>query len=258
MNVTTIIANYNYGQYVVSAVKSALHEDYKNHNIVVVDDGSTDDSIDRLKKEFGFSSFVKSHVFNFGKYEITCDLYKKDNISVLATKNNGASLARNIGMWYSWNDTDIFSILDADDEYVNNKISSLVPFLKDDVGVVYADYVIERNGYTKYEYKKPYSINQLMKECIVHSGSLIKKKYLELVKLSDGQIYRKELHGPAGKEFIGCTEDYDLWLRLSQVCMFTHIPDYHTYVREHGQNQSFKMTQEIFNNNLQIIQNLCK
>ena len=88
---------------------------------------------------------------------------------------------------------------------------------------------------------------------MVHSNSLIKKKYLNEVKLPNGEFFDSRLHGPASQGFIGCTEDYDLWLRLSKVCIITHVPECLGIANQHGNNQSMKMTTEIFNEQAKIL-----
>ena len=246
--ITTIIANYNYGSYVDQAIQSAMNQTVKN-KIIVIDDGSTDDSISKIIENFHFSS---SYAWPIKGNPVK--IYSSDWIDLIQSKNNGASTARNIGMWHSWDNTEFFCILDADDSILPDKYEKFLKIMEDDaVGVVYGDYVIRRPGYTKYEYKQPYSIQALSENCIVHSGSMIRKSYLEKVLLSTGEVYDKNLHGPASKGFIGCTEDYDLWLRLSKVCMMVHVPEMLSIVNEHGNNQSMKMTQEIFNKNSQTI-----
>ena len=109
--------------------------------------------------------------------------------------------------------------------------------------------------YTKYEIKNSYSRELLSQKCIVHSGSLIKKEYLEQIILPlTGEFFDSRLHGPGSESFIGCTEDYDLWIRLSKVCMITHVAAPLSVVRETGQNQSLKMTPEMFQHKAQILQ----
>lgn len=257
--VTIVIANYNYGNYVVNALASALNQTHKC-NIVLVDDGSTDDS---MKNILGFlkpNLTSKSTGWFTDLTNSPVEIYDTSiGVTVLSTENSGASTARNIGIKYAWAETDVFAILDSDDEYLPTKAERLLAILNqhDEIGVAYADYTIYRTGeknYRKYEFKQPYSYNKLKQECIVHSGALIKKKYLEKVLLPTGEIYDKNLHGPLSKGFIGCTEDYDLWLRLSDVCIISHCPVSLSIVNETGQNQSMRMNGEIFQKNMQIIQ----
>ena len=106
---------------------------------------------------------------------------------------------------------------------------------------------------SKQELKPPYDRQVLLQRCIVHSNSLIKKEYLEAVRLPNGQFFDSRLHGPASKGFIGCTEDYDLWIRLSKICIITHVPECLARANEHGNNQSLKMTGEIFQKQAQIL-----
>ena len=104
----------------------------------------------------------------------------------------------------------------------------------------------------------PYSGKELEKQCIVHSGALIKKKYLDMVALKNGDIYDPNLHGPASKGYCGSSEDYCLWLRLARVCMIVHVPKILTFVNEHMNNQSSRMNAEIFAKNMEIIKNNIK
>lgn len=243
--ISTIIANYNYGDYLISAIDSALNADFNGftHKVIVVDDGSTDDSVEKVKKAFEFSSCWE-------KPDKTIYYGNGNTLEFICTDNKGASAARNTGINHCWNNSDFFHILDADDKISKTKLVKMMQKMESqEIGVVYADYYISREMYNKYEYKQPYDIARLREECIVHSGSLIRKNFLNMVKLPNGDIYDINLHGPASQEFIGSTEDYDLWLRLSKVCMFTHIPEPLTIVREHGRNQSCKMNDEIFVNN---------
>ena len=47
-NVAIIISNYNYGEYVLEAIDSALNQTYPNIRVYVLDDGSSDDSWDKI------------------------------------------------------------------------------------------------------------------------------------------------------------------------------------------------------------------
>jgi glycosyltransferase involved in cell wall biosynthesis len=233
--VAIICANYNYGDYILAAMESIQKQYYQGEiRLYVVDDGSSDNS-----------------------WEIISEFAESDPKFVFAKRieNSGASVARNVAIDMCWDWADIIGVLDADDAYYLKKVDKLVAKLveHEEVGVAYADYENVFPNYTKREFKDSYCSIELQKNCMVHSNALIKKKYLEMIRLPNGEFYRSELHGPASQGFIGCTEDYDLWLRLSKVCMTTHIPECLGVANCHGRNQSMKMTPEIFKQNVKII-----
>ena len=236
--VAIVCANYNYGRFIVEGMKSIQRQTYKGDiRLYIVDDGSSDNSWLKI------SQFAKD----------------KDNVYVKRIENSGASVARNTAMEMCWEWADIIGVLDADDEYKPTKVEKLVEKLTEhpEVGVAYGDYDIHREygdkHYVKYEAKSPYCRKELSVRCMVHSNALIKKEYLEKVILPNGEIFDSRLHGPASQGFIGCTEDYDLWLRLSYHCIMCHVPESLSIVNESGQNQSMKMTPEIFQQQAQIL-----
>ena len=259
-NVAVIISNYNYGDYVLDAVSSALEQDYEGQfRIYVVDDGSSDGSYEKLLAYAGedVSSITDTHQVTEPYYNGKMKLFQCSDLNLwcYSIENSGASTARNVAIWEAWQWADCFAILDADDLYHPSKVSKQVEKLieYDEIGVTYSDYIIHKsytyNDYEKYEYKYPYSKFELEKQCIVHSAGIIKKKYLSKILLDNKEFYDSNLHGPGSQEFIGCTEDYDLWVRLSGVCMMSHIAEPLSYVRETGLNQSMKMTSDIFQDN---------
>ena len=255
-NVAIIISNYNYGEYVLGAIDSALNQTYPNIRVYVLEDGSSDDSWDKISS---ITDEISAEEMNTPYYTGPIERRQKDNLYAYKTNNSGASTARNVAMWEAWEWAEIFGILDADDMYKPQKVEVLIQKLLDDsqVGVAYGDYETHRTyghtNYIKHEYKLPYDKRALENGCIVHSGSLIKKDFLEHIILKNGEFFDSQLHGPASKGFIGCIEDYDLWLRLSNICMIVHVPDPLSIVRETGQNQSMKMTNEVFQNNVASI-----
>jgi glycosyltransferase involved in cell wall biosynthesis len=226
--------DYNYGDYIVAAMDSIVNQTYKGEiRLYVVNDGSTDDSWEKMRN------------FNSDKIEV----------EILNIENSGASVARNVAIRLCWDWADIIGVLDADDAYHPKKVEKLVAKLveHDEIGVAYADYTNVFPDYNKREFKNSFSLLGLQKQCMVHSNALIKKEYLEKARLPDGEFYRSSLHGPASQGFIGCTEDYDLWLRLSQHCMFCHVPENLGIANQHGRNQSMKMTTQIFQENAKIM-----
>lgn len=247
--VYSIISNYNYGWNLLKCIEACIAQKkyYPDHSVVVVDDGSTDGSKDLVLGAYKFESCAEL-------FEPNRTVYYHPELTFITQENAGASAARNVAIKEVFNQASFFHIVDADDMPLDYKVAAMMEKMADDdVGVVYGDYIIRRPDYNKREFKKSFSREKLLKECIVHSGALIRRSHLEKVLLPNGDIYDTKLHGPASKGFIGCTEDYDLWLRLSNLCLFIHIPEILTMVNEHGKNQSMKMTQEIFNNNMRTI-----
>jgi glycosyltransferase involved in cell wall biosynthesis len=233
--VAIVCANYNYGKFIVDAMKSIMNQTYNGElRLYVVDDGSSDNSWEKISK------FAAEY---------------PDFVSAQRIENSGASVARNTAIEMCWDWADIIGVLDADDEYYPEKVEKLVNKLVEyeDIGVAYADYVNVNPNFSKREFKTSYDRETLLSRCIVHSNSLIKKEYLEKIVLPNGEIFDSRLHGPASQGFIGCTEDYDLWIRLSKVCMMTHVPECLGIANISGQNQSLKMTSEIFTNNAKIL-----
>lgn len=110
--VSAIIPNYNYERYVGEAVNSALVQTYKNREVIVVDDGSKDDSLQVLE--------------SFG-----------DKIKVIKQQNTGVSAARNNAVRESTGE--FLAFLDADDVWYPEKIARQVDrFLEDpELGLVH-------------------------------------------------------------------------------------------------------------------------
>ena len=99
--VSIVVPVYNSEKYLIKCVDSILKQSYKNLEILLIDDGSTDRS-----------------------YDICCDLAKKDNRIVVKQKSNGGvSSARNLGILTSNGEFILF--VDSDDT-VNEKYVELL------------------------------------------------------------------------------------------------------------------------------------
>ena len=238
-SVTILIANYNDEEYLDIAIESAVNQDYPGPlNICIVDDGSTD----------GSWGIIEAYINSPAKDTAQVDLdvtfsqndggrYGETKVYAIKNENSGPSEARNVGIRYMIEKTDIFAILDSDDEMYENKVSECVPVFERGegmIGVVYGDYDTFHTNTRKIirEYR-------LTQECIVHSGSLISKKALEEVVEETG-YYDKTMR---------TCEDYDLWMRISEKFIIAHVPKSLTKVRVTGENSSFIINQEVWQQN---------
>jgi glycosyltransferase involved in cell wall biosynthesis len=102
--VSVIIPNFNYGRYLEDCISSVINQSYKNIEIIIVDDGSTDDSVSIIEK-----------------YDTKIVLVKKDN--------SGVSDSRNIGLKIATGD--YLTFLDADDTLEPTKIHDQMQLMKD-------------------------------------------------------------------------------------------------------------------------------
>lgn len=100
--VSVLIANYNYADFVGDAIKSVLQQTYPNFEIIVCDDGSTDNSV----------GVIKSYV-------------ERDSRVHLVTKENGG-MASALNVAYQLSNGEIICLLDSDDLFESHKLSEIV------------------------------------------------------------------------------------------------------------------------------------
>lgn len=97
MKISIVIPSYNQSQYLNSAISSALDQTVKAHEIIIVDDGSTDNSLE----------IAKSY----------------DGVKVISQVNKGLPSARNTGIMNATGDYLLF--LDSDDMLLENAIKRI-------------------------------------------------------------------------------------------------------------------------------------
>lgn len=246
--VTILIPNYNDEEYLDRSIESALNQDYPGPTVIcVVDDGSTDASWDVIKDRM---DNPKKDVY-LGKDVLTVrgvGTFGNKEFIAIKNENSGPSGARNVGIGYTLDNTDIYAMLDSDDEMYPHKVRSCVMAMLDPMmGVAYGDYDVlhVESGKKIREFKEPYSRKRIMQECIVHSGAAVKKEALESVLEETGYY----------DETMRTCEDYDLWMRISEKYMIAHIPESLTLVRVTGDNSSFIVNQETWQKNwLRVMQ----
>ena len=244
-SVTILIANYNDEEYLDKAIASAIHQDYDGPlQVCIVDDGSTDGSWDVIVPYINHPAKDAHSHLDVTFSRILGGRFGNTKVIAIKNENSGPSQARNVGIEYTLNSTDIYAILDSDDEMYENKISECIPvFEKGDgmIGAVYADYDTFHTSTKKSirEYKEPFNKKRLVRECIVHSGSLISKEALEATHEDTG-YYDKTMR---------TCEDYDLWMRISEKFIISHVPKSLTMVRVTGDNSSFIVNQEVWQKN---------
>ena len=121
--VSIVIPVYNTEDYVGRAIESAICQTYSNVEIIIVNDGSTDNSAEICKQYMASDSRIK----------------------YFYTENRGVSAARNIGIEKCTGD--FIQFLDSDDEMSSEKTEKLMRLIKKkDVDIVFGGYEMYKDG----------------------------------------------------------------------------------------------------------------
>jgi glycosyltransferase involved in cell wall biosynthesis len=185
-DVSVIIPTFNRSRWVREAVDSVLHQTVKPKELLVVDDGSTDDTVVALER-YGNAIRV---------------LRLKENRGVSAARNRGieASLGRYV------------AFLDSDDLWLPRKLAVQMAYVREhpDIRIHQTDEIWIRNGVrvnSGMRHQKPegWIFEKSLELCLISpSAVMIEKRLFEEVGLFD-------------ERYPAC-EDYDLWLRIT--CRF--------------------------------------
>ena len=182
MNISVIIPTYNRVDVLQRALQSVVEQTYPATEIIVVDDGSTDNSAEMV-----------NDLFPQVRY------FKQDNHGVSHARNQGIKKAK--GDWLAF--------LDSDDTWLPNKLASQVGALNDqpDFKICHTEEIWIRNGVR---------VNAMNKHKKI--GGWIFQHCLPLCAMSPSSImmHHSVLDNVGDfDESLPACEDYDLWLRLT-------------------------------------------
>ena len=198
--VSVIIPTFNRGWILKEAVDSVLEQDFGDFELIVVDDGSTDNTPDIL-----------------GAYQKNIIRVRQNNKGVSAARNRGIGLASG----------QLITFLDSDDLWLPKKLSAQVEFFHSnpDALICQTEEIWIRNCVRvnpKKKHRKPSGMifSPSLSLCLVSpSAVMIRRSLLESVGLFD--------------EGLPACEDYDLWLRIS--CRYPiHLLDTPLIVKRGG------------------------
>jgi len=180
--VSVIIPTHNRAAFLEEAIESILFQDYKDFELIVVDDGSTD----------GTRELIRTY---------------GERVIYLHQDNKGVSCARNRGIENSTGK--YIAFLDSDDKWLPKKLSSQIDFFScnTDAMICHTEEIWVRNGVRVNPMKKHKKYSGMIFErvlplCIVSPSSVMIRRDLFLgIGLFD--------------ESLPACEDYDLWLRIA-------------------------------------------
>jgi glycosyltransferase involved in cell wall biosynthesis len=192
--VSVIVPSFNMARFLPEAVQSALAQSYTNIEVLIVDDGSTDDT-PGVVRQWQHDARVRIH----------------------RQANGGLSHARNQGIALTHGP--FIALLDADDTWSTEKLSRQMKLFagRTEVGVVYSDFALmDREG--KALPRGPMRMHRgwvsgalLLENFVPASSAVVRRECFELYGGFDTQLRTGE--------------DYDMWLRLSPHFQFDFLAE---------------------------------
>lgn len=192
--VSIVMAAYNPGQYLALAIDSVLGQTVPDLELLVIDDGSTDETPQNMQRYLADPRVRYTRQANAGQ---------------CATKNAGIALARG----------EFVAFLDADDTWRPDKLQRQLALFEGmpDIGVGYGylERIDDRGGPLPWLPVPPHrgvvTEHLLLRNFVPFSASIVRTRLLRRCGGFD----------PA----LDMGIDYDLWLRLSMQCEFDYVDD---------------------------------
>jgi glycosyltransferase involved in cell wall biosynthesis len=194
---SVVMPLFNKAAFVVEALNSVLAQTYPSHEIIVVDDGSTDESVSHIQSQ------------------------SYPNLTLVRQSNAGVSVARNVGISAATGDFVVF--LDADDRYRPNFLAALAKLADDFPGAS-----ILCTGYCRFTDNATQSIGSGIQP---PPRGLLEDFYTEWCRTSFfstistavriNAFNENEIFFPPG-ERLG--EDQDVWFRLAEKYVIAFDP----------------------------------
>ena len=203
--VSIIIPTYNRQDFIGCAIESCLNQTYKDIEIIIIDDGSTDNT----------KNIIDGYIDK-----------NENKIKYIVKENSGVSSSRNIGIKLSKGE--FIQFLDSDDFMEETKVEKHVRLLKDNPSIfgVFSGTIYYKEGIS----------NEVFRNLCKFKGSF----YQVLIKGNCIPIHsiitrRTEMYFD---ENMRCYEDWDYWLRALKNKQISYIDEYLNYVNIHKNNTS--------------------
>ncbi len=224
--VSVVIPNFNYAIYLKQCLQSVMNQTYSNLEIILVDDGSTDNSVE-VASQFG------------------------DRLKIISQANLGVNAARNNGIRYATGD--YIAICDSDDFWENSKIERQME-------------VILKNPQCILVYCSYFRVNQQGRKIeaveALYSGyladSFIKRPTQAIVAVgSSTALFRKTFKGIDmffDETLRGNGEDWDFFRRISKYGTCEYVSEPLSSIREHNNQRSKRELTVFYEGNRRAMQ----
>ena len=237
--VSVIIPAYNAMSYLPQTLESVLNQTYQDFEVIIVDDGSTDNVEDWIKK------------------------VTDSKVKYISQQNQGPAVARNTGITNSKGT--YIAFLDADDLWHPQKLEKQVDILDKSpkVGLVYS-WVgsVDEQGTVNSKIRKNYAEGNVWQKIIEHN----------IIECGSNPMIRRACFEQVGKfdPQIAYAQDWQMWLKIASFYDFKVVKESLVYYRAHSGNRSKKwylmeqnyqaLIEKVFASmpsNLQVYKNRC-
>lgn len=216
--VSILLPVFNCELYIKSAIQSIINNSFENYEIIVVNDGSTDDTLKVINQ------FTDSRI----------KFFNKENSGLIETLNYGLDKCN-----YS-----IIMRMDGDDLIHPKKIEKQLDcFLKNQSVLIGTQgFTINLNDEITGEINLPLSHDKIVKSLLKLSSGLIHPSIM---------FYKDALLKVGGyNQNFKHAEDYEMYLRLSKIGKISNIKDRLIYLRKHETNVSLIHAEEQIKNSI--------
>lgn len=222
--VTIVTPAYNQGEYLASTMRSVLSQDYQALEYIVIDDGSSDDSLSVAERVAA-------------EYPGRVTVVTQPNVGQAATLNKGWGLAKG----------EILAYLSSDDCLLPEAVSSMVAALQKNpsASVVYCDFwLIDASGRRIRESKtENFSSKRLCIDLVCQPGP--------------GAFFKRIVFDQTGgwNPQLKQVPDFEFWLRAEKFGSFVRVPDCLAEYRIHEGSASFSyLSLDRANEIVQVVQ----
>ena len=219
--VSVVIPNYNYAIYLKQCIDSVLSQTYSNLEIILVDDGSNDNSLEVARQ-----------------FEDKIKIVTQTNLGVNAARNNGIKEA--VG--------EFIAICDSDDYWVNSKIERQMElfFKNPDLALVYCSY-----------FRTNERSERIGEIAAAHSGYLadlfIERPTQALIAGGGSTaLFKKrinQMHVFFDESLRGNGEDWDFFRRISKYGNCSYVSAPLSHIREHDRSRSGRQLSVFYKGN---------
>jgi glycosyltransferase involved in cell wall biosynthesis len=225
--VSVIIPSYNRAAFIEAAIHSALDQTYVPVEVIVVDDGSTDGSYEKLQQ------------------------WEERGELVLLThperRNRGQSASINLGIQQAAGS--YIAVLDSDDMFAKEKLADQVAFLEanPETGMVYGQgHAVDADG--NFLFKVPGDGHQELSD----PNRLLLDCYMAL---PGGSLIRRSVFEKAGlfEESFRAGQDHDMAIRIMEATKCAYLPKLAFYYRKHDDAISVKGLERRWLTGLEIL-----